>query len=73
MCAVSVIYDIFAKQPNEWFLANPYRITLFHSMVEDAKQFDVQTNQPDCADPDKAKLEERIAELEQQIESLKNG
>jgi hypothetical protein len=67
MCAVSVIYDIFAKQPDAWFIANPYRITLFHTMVEDAKAFDQETNQPDCADPEKAKLEERIAELEQQV------
>lgn len=73
MCAVSVIYDMFAKQPDEWYLANPYRITLFHQMVEDAKVFDQEANQPDCADPDKAKLEARIAELEQQIEALKNG
>jgi hypothetical protein len=69
MCAVSVIYDMFAKQPDEWYLTNPYRITLFHTMVEDAKQFDIQANQPDCADPDKAKLEARIAELEKELES----
>ena len=72
MCAVSVIYDMFAKQPDEWFLANPYRITLFHTMVEDAKQFDLQTDQPNCADPDKDKLEARIAELESQLRELKH-
>lgn len=65
MCAVSVIYDMFAKQPDTWF--NQQRIELFHNMVTDARTFDVQSGQPDCEDPEKAKLEQRIEELEQQI------
>lgn len=67
MCAVSVIYDMFAKQPDNWY--NKERITLFHHMVADARTFDIQANQPDCEDPEKAKLEQRIVELEQQLVS----
>jgi hypothetical protein len=67
MCAVSVIYDIFAKQPDAWY--NQERIGLFHRMVSDAAIFDTLAGQPDCADPEKAKLEERIAELEKELES----
>jgi len=39
----------------------------FKEAVEAAKKLDVLTNQPDCVDPEKAKLEERVAELERQL------
>lgn len=65
MCAVSVVYDMFGKQPDSWYTLQ--RIDLFHSMVTDARTFDVEAGQPDCEDPEKAKLEERIAELEKQL------
>lgn len=65
MCAVSVVYDWFGKMPDTWFTAT--RIDLFHNMVTNAKQFDQEAGEPDCQDPEKAKLEERIAELEEQI------
>jgi hypothetical protein len=57
MCAVSVIYDMFGKQPDSWY--TPQRIDLFRSMVTDAMKFDIEADQPDCQDPEKAKLEER--------------
>jgi hypothetical protein len=62
MCAVSVIYDMFARLPDSWY--NQQRIDLFRNMVADARTFDIQSGQPDCEDPEKAKLEERIAKLE---------
>ena len=65
MCAVSVVYDWFGKMPDSWYTSQ--RIDLFHNMVADAKVFDQESGQPDCQDPEKAKLEERIAELEQQL------
>ncbi len=65
MCAVSVIYDMFAKQPDTWYTQQ--RIDLFRNMVADARTFDIQSGQPDCEDPEKAKLEGRIEELEQQL------
>jgi hypothetical protein len=65
MCAVSVIYDMFGKQPDSWYTKE--RLQLFCRMVEDAKTFDQEANQPDCEDPEKAKLLERIADLEKQI------
>jgi len=67
MCAVSVIYDMFGKQPDDWYTQD--RIDLFRRMIADARQFDIESGQPDCEDPDKAKLEERISDLE---EDLKN-
>ncbi len=69
MCAVSVVYDWFGKMPNTWYTQD--RIDLFHNMVADAKRFDEESGQPDCQDPEKAKLEERIAELEQQLAEKK--
>lgn len=65
MCAVSVIYDMFGKQPDRWYTKE--RIDLFRRMVVDAREFDIQANQPDCEDPEKAKLEQRIQELEARL------
>ncbi len=66
MCAVSVIYDIFSKLPDTWY--NQEHIDLFRNMITDARTFDVQAGQPDCEDPEKAKLEQHIEELERQIQ-----
>jgi hypothetical protein len=44
----------------------------FHAMVEAAKVFDELTGQPDCEDPEKAALEERVAELERKLERWEN-
>jgi hypothetical protein len=65
MCAVSVIYDMFGKQPDSWYTKE--RIELFQRMVEDAKTFDQESGQPDCEDPEKAKVTERITSLEKQL------
>ncbi len=61
MCAVSVIYDMFGKMPDTWYTKK--RIELFERMVEDAKVFDKESGQPDCEDPEKAKVLERIENL----------
>lgn len=42
----------------------------FKTAVEAAKAVDRLTGQPDCVDPEKKKLEERVAKLEQQIAQL---
>lgn len=65
MCSVSVIYDAFNQFPDSYFTLT--RIERFRELVADAKQFDIETNQPDCEDEEKAKLLERIAELEAQL------
>jgi hypothetical protein len=65
MCAVSVIYGMFKPLPDSWY--NQERIDLFRNMLTTAEIFDKESNQPDCADPDKEKLVEHIDELEKQI------
>lgn len=65
MCAVSVIYDMFNKQPDSWYTQD--RIKLFESMVKDAKTFDIESDQPDCEDPEKAKVLERLSEIKKQL------
>lgn len=65
MCAVSVIYDMFGKQPDSWYTLD--RIEMFHRMVTDARLFDEESGQPDCEDPEKAKVEERIANIEEEL------
>ena len=41
----------------------------FHKAVEAAKAADKAAGQPDCTDPDKVKLEGRVAELERRLEA----
>jgi hypothetical protein len=42
----------------------------FHKAVAAAKAADKATGQPDCADPQKVKLEERVAELERRLDAM---
>jgi len=42
----------------------------FRAAVEAAKAVDRLTAQPDCVDPEKAKLEERVAELEKRLSAI---
>lgn len=65
MCTVSVIYDTFNRFPDSWY--TPERIELFHRMVTDARFLDQESGQPDCEDPEKAKIEEHIDELEKKL------
>jgi len=69
MCVVSMIYDMYKPLPNEWYTLD--RIELFKDMVKTAEVFDKETGQPDCADPEKAKIKERIDELEKELVELK--
>lgn len=66
MCAVSVIYDMFGKQPDEWYTLE--RINLFKRMVTDARIFDEESGRPDCEDPEKAKVTARIEKIEENLE-----
>jgi hypothetical protein len=42
-------------------------ITEFRQAVEAAKRVDELTDQPDCLDPNKAALEDRVAEIERRL------
>lgn len=42
----------------------------FHRAVEAAKTFDRLTGQPDCEDPEKAKLLDRVRELERRMDGI---
>ena len=39
----------------------------FRDLIEAAKLIDIKTKQPDCVDPEKVKLQDRVAELEKLI------
>lgn len=71
MCTVSVIYDMFAPLPDSWYTLD--RIDLFRTMVESAEKFDLETGQPDCADSEKAKIKERINNLEYELKEYKGA
>jgi hypothetical protein len=42
----------------------------FKTAVEAARKVDALTAQPDCADPEKTKLEARVAELERRLDAV---
>lgn len=42
----------------------------FKTAVEAARKVDALTAQPDCEDPEKAKLEARVAELERRLDAM---
>ena len=48
-------------------------IAEFKEAVEAAKRIDVLTKQPDCEDPEKVKLLDRVAELERRLDQLENS
>lgn len=83
MCVVSMVYDSFGKQFDEWnkmvpgptFVPGPSitpaevaelrsLIAEFREALKAARVVDKATKQGDCVDPEKAKLEERVAALE---------
>ena len=45
-------------------------IAEFREAVEKAKRLDVLTGQPDCVDPNKAKLEDRVTALEELLSKM---
>lgn len=45
----------------------------FRKMVEIAKRVDILSKQPDCADPEKLKLEERVKELEAKLNAIREA
>ena len=59
---LSVIYAQFQNMPDDWY--TPKRIELFYSMVAHAELFDEEAGQPDCLDPEKAKFDSKIEQLE---------
>lgn len=42
----------------------------FHEAVAAAKKADRAAGQPDCTDPEKVKLEDRVAELERRLDAM---
>lgn len=45
----------------------------FKAAVAAAKKVDALTKQPDCVDPEKAKLVERVAELEKRLDAIERA
>lgn len=45
-------------------------IDAFRDELKGAEKFDRLTGQPDCVDPEKQKLEERVAELEEKLAQI---
>ncbi len=64
---IKVSFQIVSREEIE---ALKSLINDFRAAVEAAKAVDRLTGQPDCVDPEKKKLEERVARLEQQIAQL---
>lgn len=67
MCVVSMVMDYGRERigPNQWDLES---IRLYFELIEAAKKFDKAAKEPDCEDPQKARiiddLKRRVAALE---------
>lgn len=82
MCVVSMVHDHYNEPFRKWLSDTPViqpwipvaeieelrkLIREFREALTAAKRVDELTNQPDCVDPKKATLEERVAELERRL------
>jgi hypothetical protein len=81
MCNVSAVFDQYQPVFPETYPYPqhpvPYTndelrelIESFKQALEAAKKFDRITKQPDCEDPDKAKLLDRVADLERRLDAI---
>lgn len=83
MCVVSMVFDYYDKtipwpapnKPYEWYPPLPpvdldKQIKDFLEALQAAKKVDKLTAQPDCEDPEKAKLLDRVAELEKRLAAI---
>lgn len=84
MCFTSAVFDQYQQyipQPQQWQPTPSWPtpaelrelIDSFNRAFEAAKTFDRLTKQPDCEDPDKAKLLDRIALLEKRLDAVEAG
>jgi hypothetical protein len=85
MCVVSMVYDYYRPRIEPYYPWYPGssptiypQVDEFQKLIEEfkeaikaARRVDDLTGQPDCSDPEKAKLEERVAELERQLRAKK--
>jgi hypothetical protein len=74
MCVVSMVHDYYAPKLEDLSLPKldiPKLLEDFRRAQEAAQTVDTLTGQPDCVDPEKAKLEARVAELEAELAALK--
>lgn len=85
MCTTSMIMDTgrqyftpVLNQPPAWFTRDRTdevlaAIDALRKAFEAAKVFDTATNQPNCEDPEKVRLMDRIDELEKRLKALEVG
>jgi len=80
MCTTSMIMDYGRQQYYKYYKDIPIQtfdndkyliwVEAFQKLVEQAEEFDKVTGQPDCVDPEKAELMQKITDLEARIKEL---
>lgn len=71
MCTVSAIYDYGQSVPKTVWTAPA--IDKFVKLIEDAKDFDAETGQPDCEDPTKAQLMKELKKIRKRLKRLEQN
>lgn len=70
MCVVSNITDYGRSiPPQKWTYPG---INEFEKLIEQGKKFDEANGEPDCVDPEKAKLMKELEEIKIRLEELEN-
>lgn len=64
MCSVSAVHDYGRNLPLSIWTEDS--LAEFRKLIEQAKQFDIKTGQPDCEDPEKTKF---IQVIEQKVDN----
>lgn len=67
MCTYSLVIDHYWPKPNDYW--TPGTIEKFKQDLKKAEDLDKLLDQKDCVDPEKAKLLDKIAELEKQLQT----
>jgi hypothetical protein len=78
MCVISMVHDYYWKRlPKQQQNTDLIDLSELRKLMDDfkaateaAKIVDKLTGQPDCIDPEKAKLQERVAELERKLAAV---
>ncbi len=68
MCIMSMVFDHYNPMPDDFW--SRQKVDEFREAADMAKLLDKMMLKPDCEDPEKAKLVERVKELEAKLKAI---
>lgn len=68
MCVYSMVIDYYKPKPWDWWTKE--KIDTYFDLAQKAKEADTKMGEPDCEDPEKKKLEDKLNALKKKLELL---